>query len=112
MGEDLTYETERDGDAGTIRIHGDLDMSGMLRLEQEITRLAERERVRELTLDLSEVTFIDSTGLGLIINTHQSAEQEGFALHLVPGPREVHRVFEMVGLADILPFTGSASGTA
>ncbi len=112
MGEELNYETEQRDDTATVRIQGDLDMGGMLRLEQELTRLIERDRVRDLTLDLSDVTFIDSTGLGLIINTDQSARQEGFALHLVPGPREVHRVFEMVGLADVLPFTGSASGTA
>ena len=112
MGEELQYETDQRDEAATVRIHGDLDMSGMLRLEQELTRLIERDRVRELTLDLREVTFIDSTGLGLIINTDQSARQEGFALRLVRGPREVHRVFEMVGLADVLPFIESAPGTA
>src|SRR4051812_19010112 len=104
MAEELRYATERHGDSATVRIEGDLDMSGMLRLEQELTRLIDRDRVAELTLDLSRVTFIDSTGLGLIINTDQSARQDGVALRLVRGPREVHRVFEMVGLADVLPF--------
>ena len=112
MAEDLRYATERDGRTATVRIQGDLDMGGMLRLEQELTRLIERDRVEELTLDLREVTFIDSTGLGLIINTDQSARQEGFALRLVPGPREVHRVFEMVGLADVLPFGEPPPGAA
>ncbi len=106
MAEQLSYETER-GDAGgaTVRIHGDLDMGGVLRLEQEISRLIEQEGVPALTLDLSEVTFIDSTGLGLVINTEQSARERALELRLVPGPREVHKVFEMVGLADVLPFT-------
>ena len=112
MADELTYETDRADGVATVRIRGELDMSGTLRLEQELTRLTEQERVPELTLDLSRVTFIDSTGLGMIINTDQAARQEGFTLRLVPGPREVHRVFEMVGLADVLPFTGSRSGTA
>ena len=105
MTDELLYETERADGAATVRVQGDLDMGGVLRLEQELTRLIESERVPTLTLDLSGVTFIDSTGLGLVINTEQTARQEGVALTLVPGPREVHKVFEMVGLADVLPFT-------
>ena len=112
MADDLTYETERTDGVATVRIHGDLDMSGTLRLEQELTRLVEQERVKALTLDLTGVTFIDSTGLGMVINTDQAARQEGFALRLVPGPREVHRVFEMVGLADVLPFGEAPPGAA
>ncbi len=108
MADLLTYETERDGDGATVRIQGDLDMGGTLRLEQELTRLMERDRVHQLTLDLRGVTFIDSTGLGLVINTEQSARQEGVVLQLVQGPPEVHKVFQMVGLADVLPFTESA----
>ncbi len=111
MAEELQYQTERADGRATVRIQGDLDMGGMLRLEQEISRLVERDRVPALTLDLSRVSFIDSTGLGLIINTDQAARQEGFELALVPGPREVHRVFEMVGLADVLPFTGAPPAT-
>ena len=105
MAEELRYETERRDGGATVRIEGDLDMGGTLRLEQELTRLLDRDRVPTLTLDLSHVTFIDSTGLGLIINTEQAARQDGVDLRLVRGPREVHRVFEMVGLADVLPFT-------
>ena len=110
MGDELSYETEQREDAATVRIRGDLDMTGMLRLEHELTRLIERDRVADLTLDLQGVSFIDSTALGLIINTDQAARQQGFTLRLVPGPREVHRVFEMVGLADVLPFTASPPG--
>src|SRR3712207_1699277 len=110
MAEELLYETERADGGATVKIRGDLDMGGTLRLEQEPTRLLDRERVEALTLDLSDVTFIDSTGLGLIINTDQSARQDGIALRLIPGPREVHRVFEMVGFADVLPFAEAPSG--
>ena len=107
MAQVLEYDTERDDDGAVVRIRGDLDMSGTLRLEQELTRLIERDHVGRLTLDLSGVRFIDSTGLGLVINTEQAARQDGIALELVPASREVHRVFEMVGLADVLPFTGT-----
>ncbi len=110
MADPLTYETDRDGDAASVRIHGELDMSGTLRLEQELTRLIDRDHVQELTLDLRDASFIDSTGLGLVINTDQSARQEGIALRLVPGPPEVHKVFQMVGLADVLPFTDPPAG--
>jgi anti-anti-sigma factor len=50
------------------------------------------------------VTFIDSVGLGVVSRLAGELEARRIALSIVPGPREVQRVFESVGLADVLPF--------
>jgi anti-anti-sigma factor len=100
----LRYETREQPGAAMVLIGGELDMGGTFRLEQELTRLIDDPALRSLTLDLSGVTFMDSTGLGLVLNIEQEARTRGFALHLIPGRPEVQRVFELAGLGDVLPF--------
>jgi anti-anti-sigma factor len=57
-----------------------------------------------LVLDLSELDFVDSTGLGLTIREHLRSSLEGFRLVLVQGPEDVRRVFAVTGLDGFLPF--------
>ena len=49
-------------------------------------------------------TFIDSTGVGVLLRVHEETERRGIELAIEPGPPEVQRVFEVAGLADVLPF--------
>jgi anti-anti-sigma factor len=101
----VRYATEREDDgAARVALFGDLDMGATFSVEQELDRLIDREHVRRLVLDLSEVQFLDSTGLRLLLQTDARARDGGFELALVRGSPEVQRVFEMAGLAELLPF--------
>jgi hypothetical protein len=42
--------------------------------------------------------------MGLVLEVHDRARTEGFRLRLLRGPAEVQRVFELAGVADVLPF--------
>jgi anti-sigma B factor antagonist len=107
MTDELRYETE--SRPGELRVHifGDLDMTGTLRLEQELERMLEAAPER-LVIDLSGAHFIDSTGMNLLISTEHEARMRGIDVEFVPGPPEVMRVFESTGLTDVLPFRASA----
>ena len=50
-----------------------------------------------LTLDLSELDFLDSTGLHLLMRLRGRCEAQGLDLKLVPGPPGVQRLFEITG---------------
>lgn len=56
-------------------------------------------------LDLAGCTFIDSTGLGVVLELHERVEAAGNRLTIVPGGSAVERVFALTGLRDALPFT-------
>ena len=99
-------DTERDGDVAALRLAGELDMGATFSLEPELDRLLGDEDVRRLVVDLRDVTFVDSTGLRLILDLHQRAEREDRALSLVRGAPPVQRVFTLAGLDDVLPFEG------
>lgn len=59
----------------------------------------------ELILDLSGLTFIDSSGLRLVVRLAAGAREEAFRLSIVRGSDQVQRVFQIVGLLEALPWT-------
>jgi anti-anti-sigma factor len=67
---------------------------------------------KPIVIDLSRVTFIDSSGLWAIILSQRICRQHGIGLLIKPGPDKVQSVFEVTGLYDLLPFTAPASSEA
>lgn len=82
---------------------GELDMGARFQAEQALDKLLATP-VEQLVVDLGAVTFVDSTGMGLVLDMNDRARSEGFKLRLLRGPDEVQRVFELAGIADVLPF--------
>jgi anti-anti-sigma factor len=89
-----------------------------LELEGELDILATRqvrERVSayvgagfgEIVLDMRRLTFIDSTGMRLLVALHHQAHRDGWRLLLIEGPENVQRVFEIAGTRSVLPFTSA-----
>ena len=92
-----------DGSNGEARVKltGEFDISGR-ELADEV--LASVQGSRKIVLDLSELEFIDSMGIHFVVTAHQAAETEGRELTIVRGGPEVDRIFQLVGLSDVLPF--------
>lgn len=84
---------------------GELDIATAGRVR---AALAQRVPGEDVELDLSELTFLDTSGLQLVVETHRRATEEGFQLRVVPGNREVQRVFQIAGLVSVLPFEDPA----
>jgi anti-sigma B factor antagonist len=58
-----------------------------------------------VVLDLRGVTFMDSSGLGLIVESTQRARKHGFRFAVaVAGASDVHRILEISGLTKVLEF--------
>ena len=94
---------DRDDRKARLVLGGELDMSARFQAEQALDELL-AQPVEQLVVDLGEVTFVDSTGMGLVLEVNDRARSEGFKLRLLRGPDEVQRVFELAGVADVLPF--------
>jgi anti-anti-sigma factor len=96
------------GTTTTIALTGEWDLA-----EEQPARRAIREALSRapecLVLDLSQLTFIDSSGIHVVDELHQRTLRESAHLVIVPGSRTVRRPFEIVGLADVLPFLTTAA---
>ena len=104
MDVEFRFDLRREGADAELKIFGEFDMTGVLRVEPDLSQLLATDEIERLVLDLSGLEFVDSTGLGVIIELDQRARRGDFELSIVPGPRQVQRVFEVTKLADVLPF--------
>jgi anti-sigma B factor antagonist len=86
---------------------GDIDLSTVDEIRRELRELRSVGFTR-LVLDLRGTTFLDSTGLHLILEETASARADGAQFALVAGPPEVQRVFDLTGLGAQLPFSDMA----
>ena len=84
------------GEAVVVKLAGELDLYNAHAVRQELERQTER-KPRRLVIDLSGVTFIDSTGLGVMIEARSRMENR--AAFLLAAPRmETRRALEVSGL--------------
>jgi anti-anti-sigma factor len=94
--DEFSVSRRRAGDAIVVAPAGEIDLATVDALEAGIeAALAE---AGYLVLDLRAVTFIDSAGLRLVLETSRKATR----LSVVRGPGEVQRVFGLVGLEERL----------
>ncbi len=99
----LTVNTTRRADRCVIAATGDLDLSSAAALDAEV-RAVEATDVDQIIIDLSGVTFMDSTGLRLLVQADARSRADSNRLRLVRGSRRVQRVFELTNTEAMLPF--------
>jgi anti-sigma B factor antagonist len=87
-------------------LHGELDLASAPALQQQLEAAA-ATGVRRILVDLSDLHFIDSTGLQVLLYADRRLREEGRELLLTPGPRGVQRLFELTRTDVILRFVES-----
>jgi anti-sigma B factor antagonist len=87
----------------TLSLGGELDVMAAAQARRALLSL-EPARGDTLVIDLRDLSFMDSTGLRLILQAMESAERHGARLVLIKGPYAVQRALEVVGLAQQLSF--------
>jgi anti-sigma B factor antagonist len=100
-------ELEPHRDAVHIRPIGELDLATVPVVQARLDELP-AAGFAHLVLDLREVSFLDSSGLHLILTLDAAARGNGLSFELVPGPAPVQRMFEVTGVAGRLSFAGAA----
>lgn len=101
-----------EGQPGTdlveVPLDGDVDIASADEIEARI-RSAEAQEPSVILIDLRQVSFLDSSGLRLILGAAVRAEAAGRRLVLVRGPERVQRVFELTNLQSRLEFVDHPS---
>jgi len=96
-----------DDDTTTVRIRGELDLSTSNQLETDLLRLINERLGRRLVLDLSELTFLDSTGLRALWRTRQHAQEAGSRLFLKSASEPVMRILRTTKLDKVFSIVGT-----
>ena len=102
--EPFRVDVERQGNALVVRPVGELDLATV----EELGRVIEEAGTAPLlVLDLSELEFLDTSGMRFLLKMQADSFSLGRELKLVRGPEEVHRLFTVAGFADRLPLEDS-----
>jgi anti-sigma B factor antagonist len=99
----LVIESKTEGDGIVLSLHGELDLTSAPVFEREL-RAAGSASPAWLTIDLSGLEFMDSTGLRALLLAREHAGGDGHRLTLRRGPRQVQRVLELTKTVDAFEF--------
>jgi anti-sigma B factor antagonist len=97
-------ETEAEGSSALIRIRGDLDLQVVEQVTDALTRI-ESEEPDLLVIDLSRLTFMDSSGMGTLAAAHIRALEAGRRFAIVRPPAGVRQAFDRTGLNEVIKVT-------
>jgi anti-sigma B factor antagonist len=96
-------ESARDAHTERLSLSGELDLASVSRVEQAVDA-ALAQGARTIVLDLSGMSFVDSSGLRLFVVLDQRANVEGWTLSLTRPQQQAMTVFAVSGLEENLPF--------
>jgi anti-anti-sigma factor len=93
------------GETVVLALVGELDLATVGAVER---RLAELHRARRaVVLDLDRLTFLDSTGIRLVLSTAEDAQRDAWSFAMTHGSEQVRRVLTAAGVAERLPYADS-----
>jgi anti-sigma B factor antagonist len=78
------------GDDLCVLVSGELDLSSADKLEEAI-RVAEKTTVRAIVIDLTNLRFMDSSGLNVVLNAHTRSRQDGDRIRFLPSKYDAVR---------------------
>jgi anti-sigma B factor antagonist len=109
--EDFTITVGRHRETVTVALAGELDLRSAMLLRAHLAALGD-DCPGTLVLDLGELTFMDSSGVALLLSTWRRAQRDGVALVIARVPPVVRRVLEVCGVAGLLPLAGDRTTSA
>ena len=87
-------------DLSVVDVAGEVDVFSASVLAEQLTQLFDAGR-RTVVVDLTSVTFLDSTGLGTLVAARNRAEEEGGQLPIIGSGERVMRLFRITGLDEV-----------
>lgn len=94
-----------------VALKGELDLSTVAKVQDELRRVEDNEPP-VVVLDLSRLTFLDSTGLRCLVTADERARESGRRVVIVRGPEPVQRVFAITRLEERLEMVDDASAVS
>ena len=84
----------------TLAVYGEIDVASAQELENEL-EAAQKLEPRELVIDLDGLSFMDSTGLYVLLRAYRSAKSNGYSLMLRRVPDHAMRLLRLTGVVPL-----------
>ena len=88
-----------------IKLSGELDALGSNQVRPDLETITEDKTIQEVTLDLGEVTFLDSSGIGAIVFMYKRVKAGNRTLKLVEVDGQPRELIELLRIDSAIPVT-------
>jgi anti-sigma B factor antagonist len=95
-----------DAETHVIELGGEVDLYTAPEFKERLVEVIEDGK-KQLVVDLSKATFIDSTTLGVLVGGVKRLRPSGGSLALVCTDQNISKIFEITGLDRVFPIHGS-----
>ncbi|MED3552421.1 anti-sigma factor antagonist [Cytobacillus praedii] len=105
----ISIETKEKDQLITVNISGEIDAYTAPKLRESLFQLAEKKE-SIIIINLSGVTYMDSTGLGVFVGVFKNIRSNNGQLKLLGLSSRLMRLFEITGLSTIMDISGQLEG--
>jgi anti-sigma B factor antagonist len=95
----LTFAIEREGDAAVVKCHGRLVAGTTEEFYGEVKQLL--PQTKSVVVDLAELTYVDSSGLGTLVRLHASARKVDCEFKLLHLGKQLRNVLKLANLLSV-----------
>ncbi|MCY6370488.1 anti-sigma F factor antagonist [Clostridium ganghwense] len=103
----MNLSFENKGDKLIVYMLGELDHHSAEEVRNKVDDRLERENCNKLIMDFSGVTFMDSSGIGVVIGRYKKLSGKKGKVYITKVKGSVKRVFELSGMFKIIPLYDS-----
>jgi stage II sporulation protein AA (anti-sigma F factor antagonist) len=96
-------KTKRQRDTLVVYPQGELDHHSALELREELDALIRDEQIQKLVFDMRDLTFMDSSGIGVLIGRYRILSRRGGSVSVCNMSPQVDKLFTLSGLHRIIP---------
>lgn len=104
----LNVRTEVDAARATVAVTGEVDVSNADVLRDAIDAALVAEGVQAVEVNLAQVPYIDSTGIGVLVGSAHKAHDAGAGFSVVDAQDNVVRILGMLGVDEVIDVRTSA----
>ncbi|MGA7314472.1 MAG: STAS domain-containing protein [Silvibacterium sp.] len=95
----LTFEIERDGETAVVKCHGRLVAGTTEEFQKEVKHLLSQTKV--VVIDLADLTYVDSSGLGALVRLYASARELGCEFKLLHLGKQFRNLLKLTNLLSV-----------
>ena len=97
MIENISVETSEENNIPVVKVKGEIDIYTCGKLRTALGAVIDTGTT-QFVLDLDDIIYIDSTGLGTIAHTARTIEKESGTIHVICKKPQIKKIFEVSGL--------------
>ncbi len=97
----MKISKQNEGEFILFKVDGDIDIYTVSQLKESLRKQIE-EVPCNIIIDLAAVTYLDSSGIGLLVNTHKDLVKWGYCLGLVNVNKETRQLFKITYVDKII----------